>query len=163
MVIASEAPQLTVQRREAVFNLAKRFHERIDPILSEATAELLKLPPCDVESEPFGSTALAPAAAAGDEPPSHNVSPIIGLLTPDPHALSAFLLERGYVVRPVVPPTVPPGGQRVRICLRAEMGSEVVDGLVAALQDWVQARKGCGHVGRTIKSTRPALALMAKL
>lgn len=135
--------------------------ERIGPVLSDATPELLRLPPCDVALTDDRSSALS--SAGKDEPPLRNASPIIGLLMPDPHALSAFLLERGYVVRPVVPPTVPPGGQRVRICLRAEMGNDVVDGLVGALQDWVQSQKRYAPLGRTTKTARPLLALVAKL
>jgi 8-amino-7-oxononanoate synthase len=62
------------------------------------------------------------------------------LLTSTPHALSNFLLQKGYIVRPVVPPTVPPGGERVRICLRAGMRKEVVEGLVDAIGEWVEGR-----------------------
>ena len=61
----------------------------------------------------------------------------MGLLTPTPHALSAFLLEKGFIIRPVVPPTVPPGGERIRICLRAGMQKEVLRRLVGALDEWV--------------------------
>ena len=72
----------------------------------------------------------APAAALA-------TSPILGLLTPKPHALSAYLLEKGFVIRPVVPPTVPLGGERVRICLRAGMDEELLARLGVALEDWV--------------------------
>lgn len=44
----------------------------------------------------------------------------------------------------MVPPTVPPGGERVRICLRAEMGDEVVRRLVGGLEEWVNRELGVG-------------------
>lgn len=40
-------------------------------------------------------------------------------------------------MRPVVPPTVPPGEERVRVCLRADMDVNVVQRLVDALEEWV--------------------------
>ena len=49
-------------------------------------------------------------------------------------------MTKGFIVRPVVPPTVPPGGERVRVCLRAEMSKEALDGLVAALEAWAEMR-----------------------
>ena len=44
------------------------------------------------------------------------------------------------IVRPVVPPTVPPGSERVRICLRAGMGEDVIRKLAVALEEWVEAK-----------------------
>jgi 8-amino-7-oxononanoate synthase len=76
-------------------------------------------------------------------------SPILGLLTPTPHALSAFLLQTGFIIRPVVPPTVPLGGERVRICLRAGMEREVLDRLVSALGEWVDGKMRGDGEGRT--------------
>ncbi|EIW68063.1 hypothetical protein TREMEDRAFT_74394 [Tremella mesenterica DSM 1558] len=70
-------------------------------------------------------------------PPVDAPSAICGLLTPHPHRLSAFLLEKGMIIRPVVPPSVPPGGERIRICLRADMSSRDVERLVTCLKEWV--------------------------
>lgn len=43
----------------------------------------------------------------------------------------------------MVPPTVPPGGERVRICLRADLGVEPIKRLVNDLGEWVnQEMKG---------------------
>ncbi|KAK4686222.1 hypothetical protein P7C73_g3900, partial [Tremellales sp. Uapishka_1] len=72
--------------------------------------------------------------------PQDPSSPIHALLSPTPHALSSFLLEKGFIVRPVVPPTVPPGGERVRICLRAGMDKAVIEGLVGSLEQWVRLK-----------------------
>ncbi|KAI9639506.1 putative 8-amino-7-oxononanoatesynthase [Dioszegia hungarica] len=128
------------QRRDKLMSLSSNFHALVRPILARTPRSTLSLPPA----------AAAPFASARQRHPTlpaDPFSPIIGLLTPRPHALSAFLLERGLVVRPVVPPTVPPGGERVRICLRADMGMEVVERLVKALEAWADQERA-GGVGR---------------
>jgi 8-amino-7-oxononanoate synthase len=81
-----------------------------------------------------------PVATSTSFLPSNSLSAIIALLTRNPHALSAFLLEKGFIVRPVVPPTVPPGAERVRICLRAEIERDVVERLAEALAEWVEMK-----------------------
>lgn len=65
-------------------------------------------------------------------------APIIGLLTSTPHALSTYLLEKGFIVRPVVPPTVPAGEERVRVCLRAGIEPDVIKKLVQAIEEWTR-------------------------
>lgn len=65
-------------------------------------------------------------------------APIIGLLTSTPHALSTYLLEKGFIVRPVVPPTVPAGEERVRVCLRAGIERDVIGRLVQAIEEWTK-------------------------
>ncbi|KAL7421568.1 hypothetical protein Q5752_003337 [Cryptotrichosporon argae] len=110
------------EKRRALASLAACVGSLLDPLLSACPPGVLRLPPSPTSS------------------PLH--SPILALLTPTPHALSAFLLERGYIVRPVVPPTVPPGAERVRICLGAGMGTKVVRGLVDALAEWVELQRG---------------------
>jgi len=107
------------QLRTNLFALIIHLHSLLIPILSRTPAHILHLP----------------SRASQDAP-----SPILGLLTPTPHALSTFLLDKGFVTRPVVPPTVPPGGERVRICLRTGMERKTLDGLVEALEDWVETR-----------------------
>jgi 8-amino-7-oxononanoate synthase len=39
-------------------------------------------------------------------------------------------------VRPVVPPTVPAGEERVRVCLRAGIEQDVIKKLVQAIEEW---------------------------
>ena len=107
------------QRRTNLFALTAYLRALLSPLLRRTPAHILHLPPTASSSSP---------------------SPILGLLTPTPHALSAFLLERGFIIRPVMPPTVPPGGERVRICLRAGMEKEVLDRLVEALRMWVEIK-----------------------
>lgn len=87
-------------------------------------------------------------------------SQLLGLVTPRPHALSAFLLQNGFIVRPVVPPTVPPGGERIRICLRSEMDEAVLDRLAELLEQWIQ-QETKGPV--TSSSREQSVSLRAKL
>ena len=53
---------------------------------------------------------------------------------------SAKLLERGYYVAAIRPPTVPSATSRLRITLSALHDEAGVDGLVAALADILAAR-----------------------
>jgi 8-amino-7-oxononanoate synthase len=48
-------------------------------------------------------------------------------------AVSAALLERGYWVAAIRPPTVPPGTARLRVTLSAAHEAAQVDGLLEAL------------------------------
>lgn len=41
-------------------------------------------------------------------------------------------------MRPVVPPTVPAGEERVRVCLRAGIDQDVIDRLVQAIEEWTK-------------------------
>jgi 8-amino-7-oxononanoate synthase len=71
--------------------------------------------------------------------------------------LSKYFLDRGFIVRPVVPPTVPVGEERVRICLRAGMEHSVIDRLVSILREWVaekqaMSRQGEGGVAAALAS-----------
>ena len=115
------------QRRQSLFDNATHLHSLLTPLLAQTSSKVLRLPPAPDSPFPPGSPYL----------PSNPFSPILGLVTPEPHALAKFFLDRGFIVRPVVPPTVPPGEERVRICLRAGMEREVIDRLVSVLREWV--------------------------
>jgi 8-amino-7-oxononanoate synthase len=65
-------------------------------------------------------------------------SPIFSLLTEHPRSLAKYCQEGGFVVRAVVPPTVPT--RRVRICLHAGNSFEEVERLVARIEEWVIAK-----------------------
>ncbi|KAI9733645.1 MAG: hypothetical protein M1834_003247 [Cirrosporium novae-zelandiae] len=73
----------------------------------------------------------------GLEPPH---SPIFPLQTPHPRSLASHCQTRGFMVRPIVAPTVPKGSERVRICLHAGNTVEEVEGLVRAVREWVEER-----------------------
>jgi len=103
-------------KRADLLRTIANFRARLTPILASAPAHILRLP---------------------DENFADQLSPIVPLLTPTPVALSAFLLKRGFVVFPFVPPAVPHGAERICMRLRAGMDSAVVDKLVEALAEWV--------------------------
>jgi 8-amino-7-oxononanoate synthase len=64
-------------------------------------------------------------------------SPIIPLLTSHPRSLAQHCQRRGFMVRPIVAPTVPRGSERVRVCFHAGNTIGEVEGLAAALEAWV--------------------------
>jgi 8-amino-7-oxononanoate synthase len=115
-------------KRANLYDTIGRFYSLLNHVLASTPSDVLRLP--DPSPVPF-------PRSTGSVLPPRPPAPIVGLLSPTPHALSAFLLERGFIVRPVVPPTVPPGGERVRICLRAGMDPSRLELLVDALRDWV--------------------------
>ena len=103
----------------------------LDRLLTSCPPNVLRLPP-DLNTRIDMTDDPKRPRRVGRTP-----TPIFGIITPKPHALSAYLLEKGFIVRPVVPPTVPVGSERVRICLRADISLAVVDRLVQALHQWV--------------------------
>ncbi|KAF6827399.1 8-amino-7-oxononanoate synthase [Colletotrichum musicola] len=77
-------------------------------------------------------------------------SPIIPLFTSDPRSLARHCQQRGFMIRPIVAPTVPAGSERVRICLHAGNTVQQVQGLVSAIESWLVAQlhpDGRGHEG----------------
>lgn len=116
-------------------SLINHFHALLDPLLRHTPSSILRYPP---NQSPFHPT--QPDSSVATEMKSLP-APIIGLLTPTPHALSTFLLERGFIVRPVVPPTVPPGEERVRVCLRSGIEKTTIASLVDALRQWVESQQ----------------------
>lgn len=46
------------------------------------------------------------------------------------------------MVRAIVPPTVPEGTQRVRVCLHADNTYQDVDRLVARIGSWLEMKRG---------------------
>jgi 8-amino-7-oxononanoate synthase len=65
-------------------------------------------------------------------------SPIFALLTQHPRDLAKCCQDKGFVVRAVVPPTVPT--RRVRVCLHAGNSFQEVDKLVEIIERWVDGR-----------------------
>lgn len=84
-------------------------------------------------------------AAAMGLPLSASATPIQPLILGDPQravALSGFLLDRGYMVVAIRPPTVPPGTCRLRITLTAAHTDAQIDGLITALSDGLRSLRG---------------------
>jgi 8-amino-7-oxononanoate synthase len=69
-------------------------------------------------------------------------SPIFALFSPVPRSLAQHCQQVGFVVRAVVPPTVPDGTERVRICLHAGNTEQQVDAFVDAVNRWIDSKVG---------------------
>lgn len=69
-------------------------------------------------------------------PLDDSVSPIIPVFTPHPRSLANHCQTRGLMVRPIVAPTVPPGTERVRVCLHAGNTQQEVERLAEAIGEW---------------------------
>jgi 8-amino-7-oxononanoate synthase len=64
-------------------------------------------------------------------------SPIISLRTSQPRQLASSCQEKGFIVRAIMPPTIPDGKERVRVCLHAGNTETEIDGLVTTIQVWL--------------------------
>ncbi|KAI1349186.1 PLP-dependent transferase [Xylaria sp. FL0043] len=78
-----------------------------------------------------------PSAATLRMPGSPLSSPIIPLFTNDPRSLARHCQKSGFMIRPIVAPTVPHGQERVRICLHASNTFEQIKGLCCAIEIWL--------------------------
>lgn len=67
-------------------------------------------------------------------------TPIFSILSSEPKVLAAHCQRNGFVVRGILPPTVPEGGERIRVCLHAGNTIEQVEALVAVIRTWVAMR-----------------------
>ncbi|KAF1964008.1 PLP-dependent transferase [Bimuria novae-zelandiae CBS 107.79] len=68
-------------------------------------------------------------------------SPIFSIQLAAPKRLAGFLQSRGMMVRAVVPPTVPEGTSRVRVCLHAGNTEAEIKLLVATMEEWFVKRE----------------------
>ncbi|KIW80522.1 hypothetical protein Z517_07138 [Fonsecaea pedrosoi CBS 271.37] len=64
-------------------------------------------------------------------------SPIFAILSPYPRSLASYCQAAGFLVRPVVAPTVPEGTERVRVCLHAGNTVEQIDRFVECVKEWI--------------------------
>ena len=87
-------------------------------------------------------------------------SPIFSLLTNHPRSLAKYCQNGGFVVRAVVPPTVPT--RRVRVCLHAGNSSEDVKRLVLRIEEWIIERAKPSLGGEGVIS-RPHELIKARL
>lgn len=84
--------------------------------------------------------------------PNPPKSPIIPLLTSQPRSLAQHCQQKGFMVRPIVAPTVPVGSERVRICLHAGNNMEQIDGLARAVEEWLVAQMNLEKAGSKVIS-----------
>lgn len=64
-------------------------------------------------------------------------SPIFSLKSRAPRELANACQSRGLTVRPIMPPTVPEGKERVRICLHAGNTMTDINRLVETIRLWL--------------------------
>jgi 8-amino-7-oxononanoate synthase len=83
-------------------------------------------------------------------------SPIFAIQAQRPRHLANILQSRGMMVRPVVPPTVPLGTERVRVCLHAGNTVSDIQRLVNALEEWCEGRLSELMEGHTAQATHIA-------
>lgn len=55
--------------------------------------------------------------------------------------MAAWLQQRGVVARPIVYPTVPPGRERVRVCVHAGNSITQIERLVRGIRTWLEAQE----------------------
>ncbi|KAI0436297.1 PLP-dependent transferase [Xylaria telfairii] len=80
---------------------------------------------------------FAPATAKYRIPNGPSSSPIIPLFTRYPKSLARHCQISGFMIRPIVAPTVPQGQERIRICIHAANTIEQIDGLCQAIEMWL--------------------------
>ncbi|KAI0859725.1 PLP-dependent transferase [Xylaria cubensis] len=76
-------------------------------------------------------------AAGLGVPDGASGSPIIPLFTRYPKSLARHCQTSGFMVRPIVAPTVPHGQERVRICIHAANTIEQIDSLCQSIETWL--------------------------
>ncbi|KAJ5339991.1 Pyridoxal phosphate-dependent transferase major region subdomain 2, partial [Penicillium brevicompactum] len=64
-------------------------------------------------------------------------SPIISLRTSQPRRLASACQAKGFIVRAIMPPTIPEGKERVRVCLHSGNTEAEIDGLAQTIQLWL--------------------------
>lgn len=55
--------------------------------------------------------------------------------------LASFLQAEGQIVRAIMPPTVPKGTERVRVCLHARNTFEEIDRLTVLVREWIEQHR----------------------
>jgi 8-amino-7-oxononanoate synthase len=73
-------------------------------------------------------------------PSSCPESPIFALFSTVPRELASYCQAAGFVVRPVVPPTVPNNTERVRVCLHSGNTKEQIDAFIHCLVQWIRMK-----------------------
>ncbi|KAM0791954.1 hypothetical protein ACM66B_004205 [Microbotryomycetes sp. NB124-2] len=127
-----------------VHHLATTLIQRLSAFLSP-TSEPISIP-ANLASEPAVNPSIPSTVTTitSTEPndvqttllPMLATSPIVPLVTSEPHRLSRHLIENGFLVRPIAYPTVPKGQERVRVCLHAANTDQEVERLSECLRKW---------------------------
>ena len=91
--------------------------------------------------------------------PARLRSPVVPIVCSDPLRLSQHLLSRGFRVMAIRYPTVPRGEERIRLCLRSEIPTDVIDGVVRALLEYLPAESARPPVPEASQSLSPVAKL----
>ncbi|KAI9375823.1 pyridoxal phosphate-dependent transferase [Aspergillus egyptiacus] len=91
-------------------------------------------------------TGLNSCGFSGIEVDHFSNSPIFSLRSPIPRQLASVCQREGYTVRAIMPPTVPAGKERVRVCLHAGNTIEEIDGLVVTIETWLRRTEKAAHI-----------------
>lgn len=81
---------------------------------------------------------LRPTSSVLRVPEAQLNSPIIPLFTRYPRDLARHCQTSGFMIRPIVAPTVPHGHDRIRICLHGTNTIEQIDTLSQAIETWLR-------------------------
>jgi 8-amino-7-oxononanoate synthase len=111
-------------RAAKTFSLTRALYDGLQTLLSQQPNRILSLP-VDLCRNSSSESASLP------------LSPILPLITLQPRALATHLIQSGYLVRPIVYPTVAKGLERVRICIHTHNEMEDVIGLLSSIQEYV--------------------------
>lgn len=79
-------------------------------------------------------------------------SPIFALFSTVPRELASHCQSAGFVVRPVVPPTVPENTERVRVCLHGGNTKAQIDSLIGCLKQWIEKTAGFAEVAESSRN-----------
>ena len=118
-----QTPQLTAPLMRSLDNLINLLHTQLQ-LLSSTVLKPHRVSPHIL--------------SILDTPP---LSPIFALLSTHPRSLASYCQAQGFMVRAVVPPTVPVGTDRVRVCLHAGNSADQVTRLVECVRRWVSMQQ----------------------
>ena len=127
-------PRLTSRTVEIANRENYKAHDKLWSLVQYLQEQIQLLPETPYLTIPTGSP----------------TSPIFSLCSPNPRSLALTCQKAGLVVRAIMPPTVPKGGQRARVCLHTDNTEQDIDRLVTVIAQWIKDES-------TLESNRPAL------
>ncbi|KAI1146076.1 PLP-dependent transferase [Nemania diffusa] len=130
-----------------IIGKAEERRQQLKRLIEHCYTKLKRL---DQNRRPTTATIRVPKYPSG--------SPIIPIFTKYPKDLARHCQKSGFMIRPIVAPTVPDGQERIRICLHAANTIEQIDGLFRAIEKWssnlgttfdMEAKRGSQKAGNS--------------
>lgn len=116
--------------------LAARLQRNISSLYEQLLDLQHSLPaPAVPEARSSGQQTIRPLIQV---PSACPLSPIFSVESLAPKSLAQYCQAQGLIVRPIMPPTVPVGSERIRVCLHAGNTDEDIARLVGAVRTWCQ-------------------------